>query len=133
MHFDYTHAMVPKSSALEMLYFNTNDSTLAIKFWSGATIKYTGFGSEDWDNLFNAMSKGAYYNQRIKGVFDSQHLGSGVVFHSVEKTEELDLIVNENASPLNVTINIYVNGDPEAIAKAVERLAPSIRAVQRRV
>jgi hypothetical protein len=33
---------------------------------------------------------------------------------------------------VSVTINIYVNGDPEAVAKAVEQLAPSFRAIQTR-
>jgi hypothetical protein len=78
------------------------------------------------------MSKGRYYTQYVKGNFRGEKMDEDTSFvhaDSVKRTES-KLLEAELSPSVQVTVNIYVNGDPEKIAKAVERLAPSIRAVQ---
>lgn len=133
MDFLYTDALTANSNALDTVYFDAGSQRIAIVFWSGSVVQYSNFSESDWDAFTGALSKGSFYNQRIKGnrQYSSLPLDGSVQFiHREDSEQKTGQLLEAAFEPnVNVTVNIYVNGDPEAIAKAVERLAPSIRAV----
>lgn len=135
MEFVYTTALATNSSTMQAIYWNEKTDELVIHFWAGSVIKYTGFNSDDYRAFSSALSKGRFYNSYVKGNFHGEKLDNGTKFVHYEdtvKSEKADsqLLEAEFGPSVQVTVNIYVNGDPEQIAKAVERLAPSVRAVQ---
>lgn len=135
MQFVYTNNISPNSSALQEIFWNKDAEELVVLFWSGNMFKYTGFNSDDFRAFSNALSKGRFYSDYVKGNFRGEKLPEAIEFVysddvkatlSAPQTVEADV----QTAPINVTINVYVNGNPEDVARAVERLAPSIRAVQ---
>jgi hypothetical protein len=133
MDFLYTDVFNANSNALDTVYFDAGSQRIAIVFWSGSVVQYSNFSESDWNAFTGALSKGSFYNQRIKGSRQhaSQMLDNSVQFiHREDVEQKTGQLLEAAFEPaINVTVNIYVNGDPEEIAKAVERLAPSIRAV----
>lgn len=134
MNFIYSNSIATNSSALQGVYWNKNSEELVVQFWGGSVIKYNGFKEDDYRAFASALSKGRFYSQYVKGTFRGERLDNETNFvHEQEvvtpfsQVQELEAEVGPS---IQVTVNIYVNGDPEKIAKAVERLAPSIRAVQ---
>lgn len=134
MEFIYTHSMATNSSTMQAVYWNDKTFELAIHFWAGSVIKYTGFYHDDYRAFTNSLSKGRFYNQYIKGSYGGEKLDNNTQFihaNDVKSVEVESQLLNADLAPnIQVTVNIYVNGDPEKIAEAVERLAPSVRAVQ---
>ena len=135
MQFVYTNSLVTSSSAFQAVYWNKNTEELVVHFWSGSVTKYVGFNEDDYRAFANSLSKGRFYTQYVKGNFRGERLDENTEFvHEkdvVTPTSEVqELVADVQAAPVNVTINIYVSGDPAEIAKAVERLAPSVRALQ---
>lgn len=134
MQFVYTNAIVTNSSALQGVYWNTDTDELVVQFWGGSVIKYVDFNEDDYRAFASALSKGRFYSQYVKGNFRGERMSEDTVFvHQQDvapSSEVRELVADVQATPITVTINIYVSGDPAEIAKAVERLAPSIRAVQ---
>ncbi|QAY08868.1 hypothetical protein SEA_GENIE2_247 [Streptomyces phage Genie2] len=134
--FPYTDHFTANSSVIAAVYYNKNEQLLAILFKRGDVTVYSGVDSEEFSRLHSALSVGVYYNQRIKGQYGSQSWGDRVKFYKLAEKKTLDQhpefnTVEEKSGDVNVTINIYVNGNPEDVAKAVERLAPSFRAMKR--
>lgn len=128
----YDRMMNVDSSAFEMAFFDEKESKLYIKFWGDRTTSYSNFTNEDWLKFSNAISKGSYYNAKIKGNWNhpSETFGGPISFTGRETVEELSTeLINSNEPSVNITINIFFNGDPEAIAKAVEKMAPSLKAI----
>jgi hypothetical protein len=133
----YDEQLDVDSSAFETAFWNRHERILYMKFWNGSVVSYTSFGNQDWDRFQNAMSKGAYYNSQIKTnwAFKGNQVTTPVSFRGRQPITANDLNsnsveLNHSAeSPVNITVNIFFSGDPEAIAKAVERLAPSIKAI----
>jgi hypothetical protein len=132
MNFVYTDALVTNSSALQTAYWNSETNELAVHFWAGSVMKYSRFYSDDYRAFTNALSKGRFYTSYIKGHFTGEKLDDNTQFVHVEETvkEVKSEQTADGAPSVQVTVNIYVNGDPEQIAKAVERFAPSVRALQ---
>lgn len=134
MNFVYTNAISTNSSALQAVYWNKNSEELVVHFWAGSVIKYSGFNEDDYRALSGSLSKGRFYSQYIKGNFAGEKMSDDTQFvHEqdvVTPTSAVQELEAEVGSSVQVTVNIYVNGDPESIARAVERLAPSIKAVQ---
>ncbi len=134
MDFVYTNAIGTNSSALQGVYWNKNSEELVVHFWGGSVIKYTDFSEDDYRAFSSALSKGRFYSQYVKGNFHGERLDENTNFvHEqdvVTQRSEVKELTAEVGPSVEVTINIYVNGNPEDIAKAVERLAPSVRAVQ---
>ncbi|ASR77895.1 hypothetical protein FDI38_gp071 [Streptomyces phage Peebs] len=132
--FIYTNAIGTNSSALQGVYWNKNSEELVVQFWGGSVIKYTGFNEDDYRAFASALSKGRFYSQYVKGNFRGEKMDNETNFvHEqdvVTPFSEVKELEAEVGPSIQVTVNIYVNGDPDSIAKAVERLAPSIRAVQ---
>lgn len=123
----------PSSSAIQSVRFDEGENLMAITFNHGTVTVYRGVPRSEFKAFRNAMSHGMFYNTRVKGAYPSSSYDT-VHFISAQpakqafaETQELEA---EATSGIQVTVNIYVNGDPEQIAKAVERLAPSVRAVQ---
>jgi hypothetical protein len=131
----YDQQLEVDSSAFETAFFNRDDRRLYVKFWNGSTVCYSNFTVMDWEQFSNSRSKGAYYNGKIKSNWN--HPGSFVdapVSFQGRQLENLNVMASNESKDsktgdVNITINIYVSGDPEDIAKAVERVAPSIRAI----
>ena len=134
MDFIYSNSIATNSSALQGVYWNKNSEELVVQFWGGSVIKYNGFNEDDYRAFASALSKGRFYSQYVKGTFRGEKLDSETNFvHEqdvVTPFSQVQELEAEVGPSIQVTVNIYVNGDPEQIAKAVERLAPSIRAVQ---
>lgn len=124
----------PSSSAIQTVKFDENTGLMAIVFNHGTVTIYRGVPRSEFKAFRHAMSHGVFYNTRVKGAYPSTSYDTVnfVSAHPAQpafaETHELEADVQ--APPVNVTINIYVSGDPDQIVKAVERLAPSIRAVQ---
>lgn len=121
------------SSAFERAFHDNNENVLYIKFWNGTAVSYTNFSKSDWESFSDAMSKGAYYNGRIKA--SRQHSGSFINDSATFVKRKAKIAsksgeFNHSSEPsVNITVNVFFSGDPQEIAKAVERLAPSIRAI----
>lgn len=135
MEFVYTSALATNSSTMQAIYWNEHTEELVVHFWAGSVIKYVGFDSDDYRAFAGALSKGRFYNSFVKGAFKGFKLDNDTTFKHYDDIvagvpDEPKLLEAKLEAPINVTVNIYVNGDPEQIAKAVERLAPSVRAVQ---
>lgn len=134
----YDEQLSVDSSAFEAAFWNRHERTLYMKFWDASVVSYASFGNQDWDRFQNAMSKGAYYNSQIKSnwAFKGSRIGSPVSFRERQavtaKSISADSVeLNHSAeAPVNITVNIFFTGDPEGIAKAVERFAPSIKALK---
>lgn len=132
--FVYTESFgTPASSAIDSVYFDGNSGDMAIKFKHGHTTIYRGVPRSEFKAFNSAMSHGVFYNTRVKGAYPSssymqaEFVGRNQPKLATAEAQELEAVL---AAPIQVTVNIYVNGDPEKIAEAVERLAPSIKAVQ---
>lgn len=130
MEFVYTTALATNSSALQAAYWNSETQELAVHFWAGSVIKYTGFNADDYRAFTNALSKGRFYTQYVKGSFRGEKLSDDTKFIHAEDIKTLSTEKEVDASPIVINVNIYVSGDPEKVVEAVERLAPSIKAVQ---
>ena len=133
MEFVFTNAIATNSSAMQGIYWNGDTNELVVHFWGGSIIKYTEFNSDDFRAFGSSLSKGRFYSQYVKGNFRGEKLDENIAFvhaNDVAKAAQSELLEAEVGASVQVTVNIYVNGDPEQIAKAVERLAPSVRAVQ---
>jgi hypothetical protein len=134
MDFIYSNSIATNSSALQGVYWNKNSEELVVQFWGGSVIKYVGFNEDDYRAFASALSKGRFYSQYVKGNFRGEKMDNETNFvHEqdvVTPFSQVQELEAEVGPSVQVTVNIYVNGDPEQIAKAVERLAPSIRAVQ---
>lgn len=132
-NFVYTDAIATTgSSTMQAVYWNSEANELVVHFWAGSVMKYGRFYSDDYRALTNALSKGRFYNSYIKGHFTGEKLPDNTQFvHVGETVKEVKSETQAEVTPsVQVTVNIYVNGDPEQIAKAVERFAPSVRALQ---
>lgn len=132
-NFVYTNAIATNSSTMQAVYWNSEANELVVHFWAGSVMKYGRFYSDDYRALTNALSKGRFYNSYIKGHFTGEKLSDNTQFvHVGETVKEIksEILQPDLAPNVQVTVNIYVNGDPEQIAKAVERFAPSVRALQ---
>lgn len=133
----YDEQLNVDSSAFETAFWNKHERILYMKFWNGSVVSYASFGNQDWDRFQNAMSKGAYYNSQIKTnwAFKSNQVSTPVSFRGRPVVTANDfnkdsVELNNSVEPaVNITVNIFFSGDPNEIAKAVERLAPSIRAI----
>lgn len=133
MQFTYTHSIATQSSTMQAVYWNGNTNELVVHFWAGSVMKYSSFYSDDFRAFSNAMSKGRFYNSYIKGAFHGSKMDNDTQFVHYEDTIkkiEPETVEAEPKTSTQITVNIYVNGDPEAIAKAVERFAPSVRALE---
>lgn len=133
MEFIFTNSIATSSSAMQGIYWNSGTQELVVHFWGGSVIKYVAFNEDDFRALSSALSKGRFYSQYVKGNFRGEKMDESTMFihaDDVQKQAEPQLLEAEVGPSVQVTVNIYVNGDPDSIAKAVERLAPSIRAVQ---
>ncbi|QDF17369.1 hypothetical protein SEA_MINDFLAYER_244 [Streptomyces phage MindFlayer] len=134
--FPYTSHFTANSSVIEGVYYNESEQKLAVLFNRGDVQVYSGVAKDEFDRLHSALSVGVYYNRYIKGQYNSQGWGDRVKFYKLQEKKPLGMhpefnTVEEKSGDVNVTVNIYVNGNPEDIAKAVERLAPSFRAMRR--
>ncbi|QGH76499.1 hypothetical protein SEA_DAUBENSKI_232 [Streptomyces phage Daubenski] len=135
MEFVYTNSLGTNSSTMQAIYWNEGTQELVIHFWAGSVIKYTGFTADDYRAFTSALSKGRFYNQYVKGSFRGEKLADDTRFvheldvpkPAVAESTELEAVLTP---PVQITVNIYVSGDPDKIADAVERLAPSLKAVQ---
>jgi hypothetical protein len=132
----YDEQLNVDSSAFETAFWNKHERTLYMKFWNGSVVSYADFGPEVWERFKNAMSKGAYYNSQIKNnwAFKGYQMSLPVAFKGREVPTSNSFVdpveLNHSIEPaVNITINVFFSGDPQEIAKAVERLAPSIRAI----
>lgn len=133
--FIYTNSIGLSSSTMQAAYWNKDTSQLAIHFWNGSVVRYDTFTENAYRTFADSLSKGSFYNRYIKGSYPGSKMSDDTVFvHKMDKVSSANMHPqNMNAvapePTINVTVNIYVSGDPEDIAKAVERLAPSIRAI----
>ncbi|QNN98451.1 hypothetical protein SEA_LILMARTIN_243 [Streptomyces phage LilMartin] len=134
MDFVYSNSIATNSSALQGVYWNKDSGELVVQFWGGSVIKYADFDEDDYRAFASALSKGRFYSQYVKGNFRGEKMSDETNFvHEqdvVTSLSEVKELQAEVGPSVEVTINIYVNGNPDDIAKAVERLAPSVRAVQ---
>lgn len=131
MNFVYTDTLATNSSTMQAVYWNSETHELVVHFWAGSVMKYVNFFSDDYRAFTNALSKGRFYNSYIKGNFGGTKLADDTRFvHASETVKTAESQELEAQSNVQITVNIYVNGDPEQIAKAVERFAPSVRALQ---
>ncbi|QNO12630.1 hypothetical protein SEA_MULCHMANSION_247 [Streptomyces phage MulchMansion] len=134
MDFVYSNSIATNSSALQGVYWNKGSKELVVQFWGGSVIKYADFGDDDYRAFASSLSKGRFYSQYVKGNFRGEKMSDETNFvHEqdvVTSLSEVKELQAEVGPSVEVTINIYVNGNPDDIAKAVERLAPSVRAVQ---
>lgn len=131
----YDEMMTGSSSAFDSAFYNAEDQRVYINFWNGTVISYSGFSKADWDRFNGAMSKGTFYNTQMKSGwrYPASYVDGEVKFvgRSV-KTEPENVELNHSVEPsVNITVNVFFSGDPNEIAKAVERLAPSIRAINK--
>ncbi|WXW92704.1 hypothetical protein SEA_ENYGMA_257 [Streptomyces phage Enygma] len=134
--FPYTDHFTANSSVIDAIYYNKVEKQLAVLFNRGDVQVYQGVSEDEFGRLHSALSVGVYYNRYIKGQYNSRGWGDRVRFYKLQEKKPLEEhpefnTVEEKSSDVNVTINIYVNGNPEDVAKAVERLAPSFRAMRR--
>ncbi|AXH67385.1 hypothetical protein SEA_WOFFORD_250 [Streptomyces phage Wofford] len=135
--FPYTDFFNADSSAIDVIFYNKEDRRLAVLFNHGTVSVYSEVGVDEFNKLHSALSVGVYYNRYIKGRYISENWGDRVKFYKQVEKKPLNEhpayapVVEEKPGDVNVTVNIYVNGNPEDIARAVERLAPSFRAMKR--
>jgi hypothetical protein len=133
----YDEQLNGSSSAFETAFWNKHERTLYMVFWNGSVVSYSSFGQEDWSRFSNSMSKGVYYNSHIKTnwAFKGYQMSKPVAFKgrevvTADNFNKDSVELNHSPEPsVNITVNVFFSGDPQEIAKAVERLAPSIRAI----
>lgn len=122
MEFKHTAILRKASSAFQNAFYNSETNELAVQFNNGTFGIYTQFTPADWNNFSNALSQGVYYNQRIKGAYSSSIVddlrlswaGSAVK----NRFKSADMNVSDEKAPVNITVNIYVNGDDVESAAA---------------
>jgi hypothetical protein len=137
--FGYTDMRQADSAVIKAAYWSSTTYELVVHFVNGSMRRYTGVYLSDWRGMKNALSLGTYYNNYVRGnsrfssyPFDGAFVFAGEVAEPVKLETEVVSADIQSKFDVSVTINIYVNGDPEAVAKAVEQLAPSFRAIQTR-
>lgn len=59
-----------ESSNIAAVGYEDDTSTLVVRFNSGSEYRYYGVAKEVFDELLNAPSKGRYFNQNIRGIYD---------------------------------------------------------------
>jgi hypothetical protein len=134
--FPYTDHFTANSSVIDAVYFNKSEQKLAVLFNRGDVQVYSGVSADEFSRMHSALNVGVYYNSKIRGRYNSEGWGDRVKFYKLVDKKPLEMhpefnTVEEKSGDVHVTVNIYVNGNPEDIAKAVERLAPSFRAMRR--
>lgn len=136
MEFQWTEKMDDVSSAFASAYHNRHNEELLIEFNHGAEIVYSDFTLNDWNAFKDSLSKGMYYNGRIKGNF----LGRKVEITKLHwfsddvasKFSDTNFNTADNKPVINVTVNVYVSGENvEASAAALQELfEKNLRRVQ---
>lgn len=127
----YDESIAGASSAFDSAFYDAERETVYINFWNGTVIGYSGFQKSDWNRFNGAMSKGSFYNTQMKAgwKFPAKYCDDVTAFVKRKPEPETTELNYSPESSVNITVNVFFSGDPEAIAKAVERLAPSIRAI----
>lgn len=63
-----------ESSNLSAIGYDQDKHILAIQFKSGATYHYVSVASDQFFEFYNALSKGTYYSENIKGKLPGQKM-----------------------------------------------------------
>ena len=62
------------SSHIEAIAFDEADGVLGVRFTDGSEYEYDDFDAEQFDSFMRAPSKGAYFRDEIRGVYDHRRL-----------------------------------------------------------
>ena len=72
---DWEIVQTPESSAFSVISYCQEEALLRVQFReSGVWYVYYDFEPEMWDDFKNADSKGRFFNQSIKGVYEYERL-----------------------------------------------------------
>jgi hypothetical protein len=66
-----------KSSVIRRLEYDEDEQALSITFTSGLTYRYERFPEIEYDALLSAASKGEFFNERIKDLYDFTRVSAG--------------------------------------------------------
>ncbi|MCC5636559.1 KTSC domain-containing protein [Nostoc sp. CHAB 5844] len=68
-------AMLPVSSSMAIAVgYSQSDRILQVEFQSGAVYQYSEVEPETWEDLHEADSIGEFFNQEIKGRYESERI-----------------------------------------------------------
>ncbi|AFY58358.1 hypothetical protein Riv7116_5997 [Rivularia sp. PCC 7116] len=68
-------AMLPVASAMaSAIGYDSENEVLQIEFNSGAVYQYSDIDEDTWEDLYSSDAVGKYYNQYIKGKYQSQRI-----------------------------------------------------------
>ncbi len=68
-------AMLPVASTMaSAIGYDSESEVLQIEFNSGAVYQYSDMDEDTWDDLNSSNAVGRYYNQYIKGKYQSQRI-----------------------------------------------------------
>ena len=63
-----------QSSMAEAINYEPEEKRLQVEFLSGSVYEYEDVEPETWEEFCEAKSPGSFYNQEIKGMYDSRRL-----------------------------------------------------------
>lgn len=70
-----TFAMLPVASTMaSAIGYDSDNEVLQIEFNSGAVYQYSDIDEDTWEDLYSSNAIGKYYNQYIKGKYQSQRI-----------------------------------------------------------
>jgi hypothetical protein len=100
MTFNYSHGDAEIDSTLVYeAYYNATKKELALVFHGGLSYIYKGVPFHHYQNLVDASSPGRYYNQNIKGKYDSVYNGY------VGYDSEIEFVRGFAAADMNSIVN----------------------------
>ena len=68
-------AMLPVASTMaSAIGYDSENEVLQIEFNSGAVYQYSDIDEDTWEDLYSSDAVGRYYNQYIKGKYQSQRM-----------------------------------------------------------
>ncbi|MEO1430473.1 MAG: KTSC domain-containing protein [Cyanobacteria bacterium J06632_19] len=68
-------AMLPVASTMaSAIGYDSENEVLQIEFNSGAVYQYSDIDEDTWEDLYSSDAVGKYYNQYIKGKYQSQRI-----------------------------------------------------------
>ena len=70
-----TFTMLPVASTMaSAIGYDSDNEVLQIEFNSGAVYQYSDIDEDTWEDLYSSNAIGKYYNQYIKGKYQSQSI-----------------------------------------------------------
>ncbi|MEA5595215.1 KTSC domain-containing protein [Rivularia sp. UHCC 0363] len=72
---DETFAMLPVASPMaNAIGYDSETEVLQIEFNSGAVYQFSNIDEDTWEDLYTSEAVGRYFNQNIKGRYESQRV-----------------------------------------------------------